>query len=424
MKKTTSFFTQIITSPLLLGGLLSFGFYAAIHKGIIEHPLVIRYFTGHPVEYITAAMFFVGIASLSYKYLWVQGQRGSLRPVLGSRSVSKRPLSLIQTDFDALSAHEKKYGASFLTRRIELGLQFLHREGRADQLDSELRYLADEDANKADADYGFVGLILWAVPMLGFLGTVIGITMALGNLNLNAINESSQLLSAGLSVAFDTTALAIALDVVLYFVKFVVYRDESLFLSEVERLVDDELRGRFELASNRSESTDVVAVRNMFETVSESIKQLMSRQAEMLEQSLSLANRRFADITGKSTETLTNSFRLAMEESLTKHAASICETEKAILGLSEGTTLKFCDAIQRQTKEMVALQESTTKQTAMIREVVGAGEHLIKLEEQLHHNLSTLAQVGHFEETVNSLAAAIHLLNGKHHFPDFRNKAS
>ena len=53
-------------------------------------------------------------------------------------------------------------------------------------------------------------LIVWAIPILGFLGTVIGITMALNAIDPKAVEESMMQVTTGLGVKFDTTALALA----------------------------------------------------------------------------------------------------------------------------------------------------------------------------------------------------------------------
>jgi len=42
-----------------------------------------------------------------------------------------------------------------------------------------LKYLSDLDAAHAQAGYGLFRVIVWAIPITGFLGTVIGITMML-----------------------------------------------------------------------------------------------------------------------------------------------------------------------------------------------------------------------------------------------------
>ena len=366
---------KIFASPLLWGGILGFGFYVPIHQGWVSNPFVQRYFASHPILYAITIMFFVGLASLIIKYLAVLAERGALRqtPILDPRSPQKVDVRYVDHYLTQVQRHTKQYGESVLSRRLQLALLFVKRCGSAEELDTELRYLSEEDSTKADGNYGLVRLVLWAVPMVGFLGTVVGITMALGNLDLNAINESSKMLSAGLAVAFDTTALAIALDLVLYFVQFLVYREENNLLWEVDRLTDNELRGRFEMEIASQDNSQVVAVRRMIETVVASLEQLMKQNAE----------------------TLKASMIAALKESVSLHNQSLTQAEEQFL------------------ERLCQLQDGATKQTEAIQKILGTGSQLVKLEENLHQNLAVLAKVGNFEETVNSLAAAIHLLNAR-----------
>jgi biopolymer transport protein ExbB/TolQ len=413
-------FQKIITSPLLWGGLLSFGFYFPIHNGFINQPLITRYFAGHPVEYITTIMFFIGIAILGIKYLHILFQQHLLRqsPIL--EPDHKVDVRYADRYLDTLLRHEKKYGSSILTRRLRLALNFVRRCGSAEELDTELRYLSDEDAAQADADYGLVRLILWAVPMLGFLGTVIGITTALDNLDLNTINESSRKLSEGLAVAFDTTGLAIALDVALFFIQFIVYRKENNLIWEIGKRTDDELRGRFELGIRSEDNTQITAVRKMLETVITSLEQLTVRQSKIWEQSMTAANQKFSQLTEQNAEVLKSSLLSALDESLSHHAQSLVHAESQLMERARESTLKFSDALKQNAAGLLSLQEETVRQTEALRNVIGTSTQLIKLEERLHENLAALAQVGNFEETVNSLAATIHLLNGRHHFGEYK----
>jgi biopolymer transport protein ExbB/TolQ len=385
------------TPPPFFGGILSLFFYGAIHKDWIQQPLVLRYFAGHPIEYITTVMFFVGIAILIVKYLTILSQRQLLQrsPIL---PLTPLPLPVVQTagDFDIVLTHKKKYGLSLLTERLKTHLQFLRRSNSAGNLDMEIRSRAEDAAAKADADYGLVRLILWAIPMLGFLGTVIGITAALDNLDLNTINESSKKLSAGLAVAFDTTGLAIALDVLLFFVQFLVYREETNLLTETDRLTEIELCGRYEKNDHPKENDVIGTVRRMLETISVSMEQATRRQTNIWEQS---------------TEMLKKSLSSALNESLEHHAKSLVQAESELLSQANKTTIQFNDAFSKSAASILSLREETARQTEAVREILGANAQLRQLEERLHENLSTLANVGNFEETVNSLAAAIHLLN-------------
>ena len=416
---------------IVLGGILSFVFYGVIHQGWISHPFIVRYFSSHPIEYVITTMFFVGIAILLVKYLMIYGHRQLLltSPILPPHLLPL-PITHAKEDLDIVLDNEKKHGSSPLTERLKNLLHTLQRSGSASNLNVEIRHRAEDAAAKADTDYGLVRLILWAVPMLGFLGTVMGITAALDNLDLNTISESSQKLSAGLALAFDTTGLAIALAVFLFFVQFIVQREETSLLAETDRLTEIELCGRFE---QQDQDDSMATTRRLLETIADSmeraairqmnsIEQVLIRQVNSIEQaaiqqthvwekSMTAANKRYSLLTEQSAETLKLSLVSALHESLEHHARALAKTETEIFAKADKTTKQFNDAVSKGAASVLALCEETAKQTEAVRDILGTNSQLIQLEERLHANLSTLAQVGNFEETVNSLAAAIHLLN-------------
>ena len=401
-----------IFPSFVLGGILSVLFYGAIYQNWIQNPFVVRYFANHPIEYIITIMFFVGIAILLVRYLAIQSQWQLLRmsPILPPNQQTL-PAAHARGDLDIVVEHEKKHGISLLTERLKIHLHSVRRSSSASNLDSEIRVRAEDTAAKADADYGLIRLILWAIPMIGFLGTVIGITLALDNLDLNTINESSKKLSAGLAVAFDTTGLAIALDVVLFFVQFLVHREETGLLAETDRLTEMELCGRFEQNDPRKDNDSFVTIRRMLEVVIDYLEQATTQQTGAWERCLTVANQRYVQLTEQSAETLKESLASALGENMKQHARSLVQAETELLSQAKQTTIQFSETFSNSAASMLALREETVRQTEAVREILGTHSQLIQLEERLRENLSVLSSVGNFEETVNSLAAAIHLLN-------------
>ena len=396
-----SFFPSIV-----LGGIFSIFFYGAIHKGWISQPLVVRYFASHPIEYVITITFFVGLALLIVKYFSILSQRQLLRhcPILPMHPMPI-PVEHAGDDLEIVLQCEKQHGVSLLTERLKHLLHSLYRNQSTNTLDAEMRSRADDAVAKADADYGFVRLILWAIPMIGFLGTVIGITAALDNLDLNTMSESSKKLSAGLAVAFDTTGLAIALAVKLFFVQFLVHREESRLLTETDQLTEQEICGRFipsgmhdgQHSESQNQNEQVIAtVQSMLEMITNSIEQAAKKQTYIWEQCA---------------VTFKTALASALSESMEFHAKVLMEAEAELLSQTNKTMCQFSGVFAKSADSVLALREETTKQTELLREVLGANSQLIQLEERLRQNLNVLATVGNFEETVNSLAAAIHLLN-------------
>lgn len=349
------------------------------------------------------------------KFIHVQIEKIKLqqKSIIDQRDSQKSNVEDADKFLDQINSYEKIYGQTLRSKRLKLILEFIKRDGSADELDNELRYLAEEDASEADSNYGLVRLVLWAIPMIGFLGTVVGITIALGNLDLNAIQESSKILSAGLAIAFDTTALAIALDLVLYFIQFLVYRNENNLLREIDKTVNDEIRGRFKLNGEKGDNKQVVAFRRILETLLGAIEQLTLRQTKIWEQSMASANQKFSQLTEQNAELLKRSLADALAENIQIHANKLAESSAEILNASKDSAQSIVKSVQQNVAMLTLVQSNMTKQSESLQNIVNAEGQLIKLEERLKENLATIAQTGNFEETVNSLAAAIHLLSSK-----------
>ena len=77
------------------------------------------------------------------------------------------------------------------------------------------------------------------MPILGFLGTVIGITHAIENLDPAKLESSFGMVASGLGVAFGTTALSLSLSLVLVFVSAFVEKAQKSVLADVEILALD-----------------------------------------------------------------------------------------------------------------------------------------------------------------------------------------
>ena len=97
-----------------------------------------------------------------------------------------------------------------------------------------------------NANYALVRIIIWAIPILGLLGTVIGITIAIANLKPETLEQSMSDVTSGLGVAFDHTGEALTLTMILMFIKYGVERSESRLLAIVDERAEEELIGRFQ----------------------------------------------------------------------------------------------------------------------------------------------------------------------------------
>jgi biopolymer transport protein ExbB/TolQ len=155
-----------------------------------------------------------------------------------------------------LKAMPERLHRHILHSRLMSILQFIRRNRATPAVEGELKYLAETDAERQHQSFAFVRILIWATPMLGFLGTVIGISHALGQLNVGADNDLQAMMSglqSSLYVAFDTTAQALVLSMVMMFGMFFVEQTQTSLMFRIDQAAMDNIANSFEY-SERMES--------------------------------------------------------------------------------------------------------------------------------------------------------------------------
>ena len=226
----------VATSPVLWGLAATVAFYLAIPYLPLNREFVARYFAGHWIEYATTGLFIIGLAELIKKVWGLNRERGvfSLLPTpltSPSRSYGENLRSLDAT----LDRVPGGYRRTLLAQRLADVSEYLQGKSGAKSLEEHLRYLAELGSEQLHGSYALIRTLTWAIPILGFLGTVIGITMAIANITPDQLESALGEVTGGLAVAFDTTALSLALSMILVFATFVVEKWEGGLLSDVEQ---------------------------------------------------------------------------------------------------------------------------------------------------------------------------------------------
>jgi biopolymer transport protein ExbB/TolQ len=117
----------------------------------------------------------------------------------------------------------------FLPSLIDLCvLQFLSSRS-TDQVVSVLNSSLELIAHRVELRYTMLRYISWAIPTVGFIGTVIGISYTLAMVDPAA--PDLQKLTASLAVSFNTTLIALTLSAVLVFLLHIVQQMEEQSLN-------------------------------------------------------------------------------------------------------------------------------------------------------------------------------------------------
>ena len=403
----------IARSPFFWGSLATVAFYGLLYAGVVTSQFVQRYFASHPVEYVTTGLFFIGMAALFIKALDVyrQSNRPSARLLEpfypGSQRVSDCESML--TEVDRLPAERQH---DYRICRIREALQYVRQSGTADGLEDELKYLSDADCARAHGDYGMVRTVIWAMPMLGFLGTVIGITLAIGKLSPESLENSLTETIAGLTVAFDTTALALSLTIVVFFAMFLTHRKEDRLLDQVDREVNREMVGRFERIA-AGPSGEIAAVRQMTDAVIQSTEKMVHRQAEIWRDTIGKSESRWSRAAEETARQLQSALSIALADGLKAHAKELSAAQREAAEAGRRHEERVRQSTVTGSEVLAGLQRGMNTQAEMLGRAIEAAGDVKKLEIELNRNLAALAGARNFEETVMSLAAAIHLLNAR-----------
>ena len=411
MSKLNSLTTFLIRSPILWGAALSFGFFGLIHMGVITNASVIRYLAGHWVEYVEVAMFFVGLAALLIKAAELRSQRRDLSgewlepiPEGGQNPADAQALAASLVEADGEGDRDQ---SSYLVRRLREAIDLVVRTGSADTLEDHLKYLSDLDAARAAQSYGLVRFVIWAIPIMGFLGTVIGITDAIACLSPSQLDNMTGVV-AGLGTAFDTTAIALGLSMVLMLLQFIVDRSEQGLLGEVDEAAWSALAGRFQSLAGDGGAT--VAVARLAETVSRSSNQLIDAQTHSWRALERTAATNLAKVLDEAGRALNESLSVSLDGTLGRWSESLVEAHEKLLSRREDRWTQAAESLAAAVRGLEQHHGSLADQTVLLGKVVDATRDISALERSLDANLNTLASAGRFDETLATLAAAVQLL--------------
>ena len=107
----------------------------------------------------------------------------------------------------------------FLFNRIVITLSNLKNIGMVSEVGDIFRAHNDHDVETVEVSYSRVNSFLWAIPVLGFIGTAEGLTKAIGSFggvlasgaDMATLTVSLQNVTGGLATAFETTLIALVL---------------------------------------------------------------------------------------------------------------------------------------------------------------------------------------------------------------------
>ena len=129
--------------------------------------------------------------------------------------------------------------------------------GRVSDVDDLIASRGDQDESTIDSGYTILKGFIWAIPVLGFIGTVVGLTQAMGRFgsalraagkDVEAITQQLTGVLSGLDTAFITTAEALIAVIFIHLLQTVVRRADEQLLDDVREACFDSIVSRVRIA--------------------------------------------------------------------------------------------------------------------------------------------------------------------------------
>lgn len=181
------------------------------------------------------------MAIMGLKAQGVMAQRKLLTQELVSIEEGRRVLPedarKLARPLEALPEPERNY---LLPRALRTALTRYGAGSSIQDVSNVVRDLSDTEANRLDSELSMVRYITWAIPSIGFIGTVRGIGTALGNAH-EAVAGNIAAVTASLGVAFNSTFVALLISIVIMFLTHQITLMQERLVLESQAYCDDHL---------------------------------------------------------------------------------------------------------------------------------------------------------------------------------------
>lgn len=201
------------------------------------------------VNYAEVLLFVWGCVILTMKFKKSKRQRQAmLLDVLPAKLSAEITIDNVGAVIDHIYKLPVRLRDSLMVNRIRKGLELFEKRNNNAEVSSLLSAQSDIDFNRTSGSYALLKVFLWAIPILGFIGTVQGLSIAVGNLSMGSDPESLKSaisnLTGGLGVAFDTTLLGLVLSMIMSFPMAAMQKQEEETLTLIDAFCTEKLLPR------------------------------------------------------------------------------------------------------------------------------------------------------------------------------------
>ena len=186
-------------------------------------------------------LMFWAIAIIGYK------ARGAMR----ERNLLQQDMVFVTEGVSILPEDTREYGrpiqalpervqSFLLPRALMAALQRFASTRNVQDSSEAVRTTCEAESDRLDSELAMVRYIAWAIPSIGFIGTVRGISQALGQA-YRAVEGDISGVTANLGVAFNSTFIALVISIVVMFLMHQLQLIQERLVRDVQGYCDRRL---------------------------------------------------------------------------------------------------------------------------------------------------------------------------------------
>ena len=137
----------------------------------------------------------------------------SLLEVTAGTSILPEDTRQYSRPLQALPDSEQEY---LLPRALLTALQRYGSTKNIQNVSTSVREVCESEGDRLDSELSMIRYLIWAIPSIGFIGTVRGIGEALGQAQ-QAVEGNIVGMTASLGVAFNSTLIALVISILIMF---------------------------------------------------------------------------------------------------------------------------------------------------------------------------------------------------------------
>ena len=260
-------------------------------------------FYKHAAVSFTNTLFFTW--SMAIIYLKIQKlrhqRRALLLDVLPWELGSEINRDNVAHFIDHLYKLPRRLRDSMMVNRIRKALELFEVKQNTGDVTNMLSSQSDIDGMRIGGSYTLLKAFLWAIPILGFIGTVIGLSHAIGGMNFSDMDDLKQVkttlqnVTGGLGTAFDATLLGLVLATLLNFPMNTLMKAEDDNLNSIDAFCNEILLPRLNdggsIAGGSTEGIMDTLVKAVANAQKEFLVDLNTLSSKILEQARNLDKR-------------------------------------------------------------------------------------------------------------------------------------